>query len=294
MFRFKKERVKYYNNSQNQSDEEKTNSNNNETDSKIPSFKRYRFRNYRRQNKTEETQKNGNSDSADTRPKRTDNIRLIKTKEEKQSNKVVIEPMALNNEDDSCVKENSNPNINSSKKNEILERLKDIVPIVEDTEGEDNLSPDKERELNSAYSESKSLSNKILTNEFKIEDNYFNDNFTNKKKLRNSMIGLGKHKKKYDNELIDVIKNVEKNNVDKYLSKDLANIYNEMNKDDSLFKNDAFLADVDIFEKKNFNLDKKKQRGLYGEKKDKKSIFADMRKPDDIINQFFEKYEFFQ
>lgn len=296
MHQFRKKRIYYSKNSQKQSNEEKSDNdtNNNQIDSNTPSYKRNRFKNYRRQNKNEETEKNENMNNAKLSNKETSNIELRKIKEgeKKETNKVIIEPSGLNN-DDSSTKENSNPNINfSSKKKEILEKLKDVVPILEDMEGEDNVTPDKENESIYPYSDSKTLNKNVRTTEFKIDNISFNDNFTNKK-LRNSMTVLTNNKKKYDNELIDAIINVEKDNVGKYLSEELASIYNEINRDNIIFKNEVFLDGVDIFEKKTCNLDRKKYNTLYDEKKVKKKIFTDPPNADEVINEFFEKSKMF-
>ena len=81
--------------------------------------------------------------------------------------------------------------------------------------------------------------------------------FTTNKKFRNTISGLNNNKLKFQSGLIDVILKVERENVNHYLKGDLAEMYKDINKDNINFKNDVFLANIDYFEKKTGNLDKK-------------------------------------
>ncbi len=81
--------------------------------------------------------------------------------------------------------------------------------------------------------------------------------FTTNKKFRNTISGLNNNKLKFQSGLIDVILKVERENVNHYLKGDLAEMYRDINKDNINFKNDVFLANIDYFEKKTGNLDKK-------------------------------------
>ena len=80
---------------------------------------------------------------------------------------------------------------------------------------------------------------------------------SNNKKLRNTMTGLNNNKMKYESGLIDIILKVEKDNVNHYLKGDLVEMYNDINKNNSNFKNNVFLANVNHFEKRTGILDKK-------------------------------------
>ena len=81
--------------------------------------------------------------------------------------------------------------------------------------------------------------------------------FTTNKKFRNTISGLNNNKLKFQSGLIDIILKVEKENVNHYLKGDLAEMYKDINNDNIHFKNDVFLANIDYFEKKTGNLDKK-------------------------------------
>lgn len=83
------------------------------------------------------------------------------------------------------------------------------------------------------------------------------DYSSNNKKLRNTMSGLNNDKMKYESGLIDIILKVEKDNVNHYLKGDLVEMYNDINKDNYIFKNNVFLANVNNFEKRTGILDKK-------------------------------------
>ena len=81
--------------------------------------------------------------------------------------------------------------------------------------------------------------------------------FTTNKKLRNTMSGLNNNKLKFQSGLIDIILKVERENVNHYLKGDLAEMYQDINKNNGHFKNNVFLANIDYFENKTGNLDKK-------------------------------------
>ena len=81
--------------------------------------------------------------------------------------------------------------------------------------------------------------------------------FTTNKKLRNTMSGLNNNKLKFQSGLIDIILKVERENVNHYLKGDLAEMYQDINKNNDHFKNNVFLANIDYFENKTGNLDKK-------------------------------------
>ena len=81
--------------------------------------------------------------------------------------------------------------------------------------------------------------------------------FTTNKKLRNTISGLNNNKLKFQSGLIDIILKVERENVNHYLKGDLAEMYQDINKNNDHFKNNVFLANIDYFENKTGNLDKK-------------------------------------
>lgn len=294
MFKFRKEIVNEIYNSETKQNEEKTNSNNKQTasnDGSNPnphSYRRFRYRRFRRIKEDEEKATNDNSNinkkstETESPDQKTDNTQSEKEPDVTGTNAI--------NEEENNIKENSNHNINN-RKQEILDRLKEVVPIIEDKEGEENITPNKQKETNYIDIDNKSLSNNMFKNQLKNEDNDFND-ITNKK-FRNSMTGLGHNKKKYENELIDAILDVEKYNVRKYLSKDLASIYDEITKDNTFFKHDVFLGNIVNFEKKTGILDRKKEYNQYNGKDNKINKYMDISNTDEIINKFFEKSKTF-
>lgn len=294
MFKFRKEIVNEMYNSETKQNEEKTNSNNNHTsstDGSNPnphSYRRFRYKRFRRIKEDEEKATNDHNkindknNATETPGQKDDNTQL-----EKESNVTGTNGIT---EEENNIKENSNHNINN-RKQEILDRLKEVVPIIEDKEGEENLTPNKQKESNFNDIDNKSLSNNMFKNQLKIEDNDFND-VTNKK-FRNSMNGMGHNKKRFENQLIDAILDVEKYNVKKYLSKDLVSIYDEITKDNDFFKHDVFLENIANFEKKTGNLDRKKDNNLYNDKDNKKNKYMDITNTDEIINKFFEKSKTF-
>ena len=205
-----------------------------------------------------------------------------KNKEEK-----IPENNNENNEDLIINKENiSNNIVTNSKKDEILKKLKDIVPIIEDKEGEENITPNKPKINYDKDEENNFVINNMFRNEFQKKNEEEN------KQLKKSVTG-DLRKRYYDNELIDAILDVEKYNVDKYLSKDLAIIYNDISKDNLFFKNNVFLGNVDYFERKTGNLDKKKYKNI-NNNNDIKIKLKEIPKTSEIIDKFTEKSKIFK
>ena len=101
-----------------------------------------------------------------------------------------------------------------------------------------------------SFSSTQKNKNRILEENKEISD------FTENKKFRNSIAGSS-NKIGYQSGLIDIILKVEKDNVNHYLKGDLAEMYKDINKNNIHFKNNIFLANIDYFEKKTGNLDKK-------------------------------------
>ena len=127
-------------------------------------------------------------------------------------------------------------------------------------ENEDNLNPEKNKETDkdgeeielkpSAYSSTQKNKSRILEENKEISD------FTTNKKFRNTMPSLNSNKLKFKSGLIDVILKVERENVNHYLKGDLAEMYKDINKDYTNFKNNVFLANIDYFENRSGNMDK--------------------------------------
>ena len=200
-----------------------------------------------------------------------------------------------NNEQSSLNEEklenNDNQIIKISKKELILEKLKEIVPIIEDKEEEDNITPNKPIKNNDIDIDSTSLINNMFKNEFQND----NEDSINAQSSNNAIKSEEKNSKKfYDNELIDAILDVEKYNVNNYLSKDLADIYNEINKDNVFFKNNVFLSNIDNFERKTGNLDKLKNKKFYNNDEDLNDKLKEISKTNEIINKYTEKSKYFK
>lgn len=248
-----------------QSDEEKEKIENSQTPSAKSSnnsspspVKRYRYRRFYTKRKKEQEQEENNNDNNESKD--------------------------ANNENENYQKK-ENTIVPKSIKEDILKKLSEVVPIIEDKEGEDNITPNKKKK-GGIDIDGRSLINDMLKNEFQNE-NEDNSNM----KIRKSINGdLNKYKKYYDNELIDAILDVEKYNVDTYLSNDLAAIYNDINKDNLFFKNDVFLGNIDNFEKKTGNLDKKKNTKKYNSDI---NIQKEIPKTNELINRFTENLKFF-
>ena len=118
-------------------------------------------------------------------------------------------------------------------------------------------------------------------------------NDTTNKKLRNTMTGLNNDKMKYESGLINIILKVEKDNVNHYLKGDLAEMYNDISKNNSFFKNEVFLANVDNFEKKTGILDKKPVIP-YNCSEDISFKLNTYPKTNEIIEKFAQKSKTFQ
>ena len=106
----------------------------------------------------------------------------------------------------------------------------------------------------SAYSSTQKTKSRIIEENKEISD------FTTNKKFRNTISGLNSNKLKFQSGLIDIILKVERDNVNHYLKGDLAEMYKDINRDYTNFKNNVFLANIDYFEKKTGNLDKNPKR----------------------------------
>ena len=195
---------------------------------------------------------------------------------------------AIDNNNDFDIHNHTHFTINS-KKDEILKKLSEIVPIIEDKEGEENNTPNKSIIKNDI--DNKSLTKNIFQKNIEKEGEI---KFENEKKFgKTASEGFGKYKKYYDNELIEAILDVEKLNVNNYLSKDLAKIYDDISKDNLFFKNNIFLGNVDNFEKKTGNLDKRKKNINLNFKEDIQFKLKQVPKTSEIINKFTEKTKSF-
>ena len=126
-----------------------------------------------------------------------------------------------------------------------------------------------------------------------IEGNKETSEFNVNKKLRNTMTGLNNSKMKYESGLIDMILKVEKDNVNHYLKGDLAEMYNEINRNNYKFKNDIFLANVDNFEKKTGTLDKRPIIP-YNCSEDISFKLDSFPKTNEIIDKFSERAKYFK
>ena len=121
---------------------------------------------------------------------------------------------------------------------------------VEEKINDDKKSDQKEVLKPASFSTTQKNKNRIIEENKEISD------FTTNKKLRNSIAGSS-NKINYKSDLIDIILKVEKENVNHYLRGDLAEMYKDINKNNTHFKNNVFLANIDYFEKKTGILDKK-------------------------------------
>ena len=116
----------------------------------------------------------------------------------------------------------------------------------------------------------------------------------NSNKMRNTISGVYKGNRKFDSELIDVILGIEKENVNHYLSNDLANMYKDITNDNQEFKEDIFLANVDNFDKKTGILGKKKfyKTPIYpypSSTNDINKLLTTFNHTEDIIQKFSER-----
>ena len=126
---------------------------------------------------------------------------------------------------------------------------KEILKVEEEI-NDDKKSDQKEVLKPASFSTTQKNKNRIIEENKEISD------FTTNKKLRNSIAGSS-NKINYKSDLIDIILKVEKENVNHYLGGDLAEMYKDINKNNTHFKNNVFLANIDYFEKKTGILDKK-------------------------------------
>ena len=116
----------------------------------------------------------------------------------------------------------------------------------------------------------------------------------NSNKMRNTISGVQKGNRKFDSELIDVILGIEKENVNHYLSSDLANLYKDITNDNQEFKEDIFLANVDNFDKKTGILGKKSiyKKPIYpypSSNNDINKLLKTFNHTEDIIQKFSER-----
>ena len=140
-----------------------------------------------------------------------------------------------------------NQDINSSPSKDNPENL-NILKGEQDTQSP--INEEEGRIRPSAYSSTQKNKSRY------IEENKEISEFTTNKKFRNTISGLNNNKLKFQSGLIDVILKVERENVNHYLKGDLAEMYKDINKDYTNFKNNVFLANIDYFEKKTGILDK--------------------------------------
>ena len=302
------------------SNEEKTNTDNNQTISteisnkdNSYSTKRYKYKRFINSNKSEEeieTESNNNVNNTNNNEKENENnntrndvdnnnnpndknyndAKMYELNNDNiENNNNIIDSSNINNniinEDDEDINENTSIKLNS-KKDLILKKFEDLEPIIEDKEGEENITPNKKNSINDDINHTK-LMNNVLNNDFQNEND--ENKSPNIQKNKPVKTHFEKSNKYYDNELIDTILNVEKYNVNKYLSKDLAEMYSEINKDNLFFKNDVFLRNIDNFEKKTGILDKKKSKLSRIFIDDINHKLKDMSKTKDIINKYTEK-----
>ncbi len=198
----------------------------------------------------------------------------------------------INDKSEQNVKEintdnNSNPSKNEQdqfplSKNQDIE-FKESIP-----NNKENQEKPKPQE-NPKYSTNSNIYN---TKYPSIEENKEKKDLITNKKLRNTMTGLNNDKMKYESGLIDMILKVEKDNVNHYLRGDLAEMYNDINKNNSFFKNDVFLANLDNFEKKTGILDKKPIIP-YNCSEDISFKLGTYPKTNDIIEKFTQKSKSF-
>ena len=197
----------------------------------------------------------------------------------------------LQNTEESKIDDNQRPppedeNKNQLNKNQINELQKD-----------DDVNNNKEYQVKGAEpleNRKHSNSNNVHNSKYpSIEEKKETNDFPFNKKLRNTMTGLGNNKMKYESGLIDIILKVEKDNVNHYLRGDLAEIYEDVSKNNELFKNDVFLANVDNFEKKTGNLDKKPIIP-YNCSEDISFKLDKFPKTNEIIDKFTQKIKTFQ
>ena len=164
------------------------------------------------------------------------------SKEDNNEDKQEINSDELNKENDSPSSKDIQDNKNIIQNDNLL--YEDEIP---QSEEKVKLKP-------SAYSSTQKTKSRIIEENKEISD------FTTNKKFRNTISGLNSNKLKFQSGLIDIILKVERDNVNHYLKGDLAEMYKDINRDYTNFKNNVFLANIDYFEKKTGNLDKNPKR----------------------------------
>ena len=164
------------------------------------------------------------------------------SKEENNQDKQEINSGELNKENDSPSSQDIQDNKNIIQNDNLL------------YEDENPQSEEKVKLKPSAYSSTQKTKSRIIEENKEISD------FTTNKKFRNTISGLNSNKLKFQSGLIDIILKVERDNVNHYLKGDLAEMYKDINRDYTNFKNNVFLANIDYFEKKTGNLDKNPKR----------------------------------
>ena len=164
------------------------------------------------------------------------------SKEDNNQEKQEINSGELNKENDSPSSQDIQDNKNIIQNDNLL------------YEDEILQSEEKVKLKPSAYSSTQKTKSRIIEENKEISD------FTTNKKFRNTISGLNSNKLKFQSGLIDIILKVERDNVNHYLKGDLAEMYKDINRDYTNFKNNVFLANIDYFEKKTGNLDKNPKR----------------------------------
>ena len=164
------------------------------------------------------------------------------SKEDNNQDKQEINSAELNKDNDSPSSKDIQDNKNITQNDNLL------------YEDENPQSEEKVKLKPSAYSSTQKTKSRIIEENKEISD------FTTNKKFRNTISGLNSNKLKFQSGLIDIILKVERDNVNHYLKGDLAEMYKDINRDYTNFKNNVFLANIDYFEKKTGNLDKNPKR----------------------------------
>ena len=184
------------------------------------------------------------------------------------------------------IKEDNNED---SAQEEDIKNNREINP----NEIKDDEIPEDDTKYNSNKKNNNMSDNIYKAKSRDIEENKETSEFNVNKKLRNTMTGLNNSKMKYESGLIDMILKVEKDNVNHYLKGDLAEMYNDINRNNSKFKNDIFLANIDNFEKKTGTLDKRPIIP-YNCSEDISFKLDSFPKTNEIIDKFSERAKFFK
>ena len=193
---------------------------------------------------------------------------------------------------------------NSQPDNNFNARYRRVRRGEEDEDNRKNLSTEipKNIDSNFVYRSGNVKINTDITG----NNNYVNNssrlstnNDTDKKNkysntMRNTISGMKKGKSRFNSELIDVILDIEKENVNHYLSTDLANLYEDITNNNQEFKEDVFLANVDNFDKKTGILGQKTyyKKPIYpypSSKNDINKLIKTFNHTEDIIQKFSER-----